>query len=141
MLMRTVFMSGKYLWKPYAYVSLIQVGRSNGRYHLIMLLSAMTVSVGIFSVKSARTINQNYMDRIWYNVGADMVVTPLWLSDAPIQAPDSRFDARLDEPADDIDDLRRIRYTEPPFAPFTRLSGVSHAAIVFNRENRCIDRK
>ena len=134
LLMRTVFVLGKYLWKPDAYVSLIQVARCNGRYHFIMLFLAMTVSVGIFSATSARTINQNYMDRIWYNVGADMVVTPLWLSDAPIQAPDSRFDASLDEPADDIDGLRRIRYTEPPFAPFTRLSGVSHAAKVFSKE-------
>lgn len=134
LLMRAVFMVGRYLWKPDAYISLIQIARFNGRYHFVMLFLAMTVSVGIFSAISARTINQNYMDRIWYNTGADMVITPLWLSDAPVQAPDSRFDTRLDEPVDDFAGLRRIRHIEPSFTPFTRLSGVSHAAKVFNRE-------
>lgn len=133
-LMRAVFMIGKYIWKPDAYITLIQLARYNARYHFIMLFLAMTVAVGIFGATSARTINQNYKDRIWYNIGADMVITPLWLSDAPAQAPDLRFRAPTDEPADGIEGIRRVRYTEPPFEPFTRLSGVEHAAKVFNRE-------
>jgi len=138
-LVQAVFLAGKYIWKPGSFVALIQMARNNGRYQFIMLFLAMTISVGIFSATAARTINRNYEDRIWYSSGACMIITPVWISDAPTQGPVLGPDTDNNVlRGDETDDLRRISYTEPPFLPFTQLSGVEHAAKVFDKDRTTV---
>ena len=72
-LVRLVFIVGKRFWSPSLYVSLLKVIRSAGEEQFIMIFLMFTLAVGIFSAKSARTINLNNDHTIMYQTGADLV--------------------------------------------------------------------
>lgn len=77
-LVRFVFFVGRRFWSPAFYLSLTQVGRSGGQEQFLMLFLVFTISVGIFSANSARTININEEDRTQYIDGADIVIKNEW---------------------------------------------------------------
>lgn len=43
----------------------------------------MTVSLGIYSSSIARTLEQNFIDSLMYEHGADVVLTEKWHFDTP----------------------------------------------------------
>ncbi len=62
-IIRLIFWLGRRVWSPVLYTSFISVGRSGGRETFVMLFLILTLSVGVFSANSARTIDQNIEDR------------------------------------------------------------------------------
>ncbi len=124
-LIRLVFWLGKKRWNPVFYATFIQVGRTSGQEQFVMLFIILTLSIGIFSANSARTVNQNIEDKIRYYIGADIVVKGDWNSNQP---PDW-FKSRM-LPNEKIYLPQETIYSEPDFGPFTKLSGVASATKV-----------
>ena len=70
----------KPLWTPAQYMAITTVCRSQGgRERFLMLFLVVTFSLGIFSANTARTINDQKEDRIYYAAGADITVKEYWL--------------------------------------------------------------
>ncbi len=70
-----IFFIGKKKWTPPFYSSFIRIGRSGSKEIFVMLFIIYSISVGIFSANSARTINNNLIDRYEYTSGADVIAT------------------------------------------------------------------
>ena len=68
-----LFYLGKKKWTPPFYSSFIRIGRSGSKEIFVMLFIIYSIAVGIFSANSARTINNNLVDRYEYLNGADVV--------------------------------------------------------------------
>ncbi|TXK80061.1 ABC transporter permease [Paenibacillus sp. N3.4] len=129
---RFIYILGRKWWPPYLYSTLLEVGRSTTQYQFIMLFIIMTLATGIFSASAARTMNQNVEEKIRYKNGADVVLQTKWENDAPppqMEPPSAVSDASKDSSVP-----KRVQYTEPPFLPFTQLSGVEAAARVFMKK-------
>lgn len=122
---RLLFRAGKSFWPPSLYASLVQIGRSGSQYQFFMLFLIITVSTGMFGAAAARTINQNYEDKIRYEHGADLVVQTLWGSNLLVPViPGGPPTTPNGEP---------VQYKEPPFEPFKTLSQAASAAKVFRK--------
>jgi putative ABC transport system permease protein len=141
-IIKFIYWLGKSIWPAHLYNTLIQVGRSSGNYHFLMVFLIMTLSIGLFSATAARTINKNIEERIMYDVGCDMALKPVWQSDAPIseglskpegEDPDKSAMQKEDQ------DFKKVQFAEPPFLPYTQLSGVQHAAKVFIKDDAWIE--
>lgn len=78
LLMRLIFNIGKRWWSPAGYASFLKITRSMGEEQFIMLFLVLTLSIGIFNAKAARTINLNMEDGIRYDYGAPVVVMEQW---------------------------------------------------------------
>lgn len=121
---RLIFWLGRSFWPPALYASLIQIGRSGTQYQFFMLFLILTVSTGMFSAGAARTINQNYEDKVRYTNGADLIVSTYW---------DSNLIPTMDGTPPSPPPGERAQFREPPFTPFEELSQVESLAKVFRR--------
>jgi len=89
-----------------------------------MLFIILSIAVGIFNANSARTLNQNAEDRIYYTNGADVVVQANWPS-SQVGADGEGSDGFASVSA------KEVYYQEPDFKQFTEMEGVESAARVF----------
>lgn len=80
-IIRFIFFLGRRYWSPSFYLSLTQVGRSNGMEQFLMLFLIFTIGVSIFSANTARSINTNQEENLEYVDGADIVITNEWKYD------------------------------------------------------------
>ena len=132
-LIRFIYFIGKKFWSPVLYASFLQVGRSGGKETFIMLFLIMTLSVGLFSANTARTLNTNTEERIQYTAGADMILTPAWESNAIIMTDEATGEQTtiLQETEKGYANDRLVTYIEPSFVPYETMEGVESAAKVF----------
>lgn len=80
-LLRLVYYVLRPFWTPSQYMAITTVCRSQGgKERFLMLFLVMTFSFGLFSANTARAINNNISDRIYYENGADVVMTEYSLS-------------------------------------------------------------
>ncbi len=130
-LVRLVFFIGKKRWSPVFYASFLQVGRSSGQEAFLMLFLVMTLSVGLFSANAARTINTNTVQRVQYNTGADIVVTPYWQSNAyTVQDENGAVSVVSKETSSGYSNDGYVTYVEPPYALYSQIQGVEASAKV-----------
>lgn len=136
---KLIYSLGRKWWPPYLYSTLLQVGRSTTQYQFIMLFIIMTLATGIFSASAARTMNKNVEEKIQYKNGSDIVLQTAWDNDAP---PPQSGPPGLESEAKPQGSVggtkKRVQYVEPPFMPFTQLTGVASAARVFKKEDAYI---
>lgn len=130
LLIRFIFSIGRKRWTPVLYASFIQVGRSGGREQFLMLFIIFTISLGIFSMNSARTINRNIEDRVSYETGTDITLEARWQDDnsAYLSGDDEVLAAMTSS-------SRTVHYAEPYFKPYTELSGISTATKVLRKND------
>lgn len=76
---RLVYSMGRKKWSPAMYASFLQITRTFGKQGFISIFMILTVAMGLFNANTARTINQNYEDRIQYENGADVTVKEQWV--------------------------------------------------------------
>lgn len=131
-----IYTVGRKWWPAYLYSTLLQVGRSTTQYQFIMLFIIMTLATGIFSASAARTMNKNVEEKIHYKNGSDIVLQTAWDNDAPPPetgppGPSSEAKPQGSEGGG----KKRVQYVEPPFMPFTQLTGVEAAARVFQKKD------
>ncbi len=140
LVVRLVYRVGKRFWSPAAYVSLNNIGRSStGRERFIMTFLILTVSLGIFFANTARALNQNAEDRVYYSAGADVVMSEKWYSsaidEAQAQGPSSNTSQETEE---DDRDSSELYYIEPAIERFEELAGVKDVTKVFSRKDAVI---
>jgi putative ABC transport system permease protein len=112
-----IYRLGRYFWNPSQYIAITTVRRSDGGERFLMLFLVITFSLGIFSANTARTINNNKSDMIYYSNGADVTLKEYWLS-SDESGGDSSFS-----------------YQETDFAKYENLAGVKTAAKVLRNES------
>jgi putative ABC transport system permease protein len=120
-LLRLLFRAGRRAWSPAAYAALLEVGRGASEATFLMLFLILTVSTGIFSGNSARTINWNVAAKTRYMVGADVTLRERW---APLGSEDPAGVAEV---------------REPPFRRFRELEGVRLATPVLRRDGVTVE--
>lgn len=124
-LIKVIFWLGRKVWSPVFYASLIQVGRSEKRYHFFMLFIILTLAIGIYNANSARTFNTNMTERIRYDIGADIAVREHWEGEAsPFAEEESQMEGYIPP--------TNSGYVEPPFYRFTEIPGVETATKVLH---------
>ncbi len=128
-IIRFVSWLGRKYWTPVLYTSITQVGRSSGREQFLMLFLILTISIGVFSANSARTINQNIEDRINYANGADLTLQMQWPSNKPTTS--STAGPPSEESATVSQQTQAVIYQEPAFSKYSKLDGTVAAARVF----------
>lgn len=133
-LIEFLFRAGQKSWPPVIYSSLINTSRIRSRGRFLMIFLVATVSMGIFSSAAARTINQNYEDRIEYNIGADIRLKEKWKSfdPDPQYTPDGQPVKKHEK------DL--IYPGEPSFEKYLELEGVRSATKVYANDRAYINR-
>ncbi|HCJ41381.1 ABC transporter permease [uncultured Ruminococcus sp.] len=139
---RIISRIGQRFWSPAQYVSLTNIGRSTtGRERFLMLFLVLTVSLGIFFANTARAINRNAEETVYYANGADIVLTEEWYSSKTEAARKSAAPTAngapqqaAEEPSEDDDTATVVTYTEPVFERFEKLAGVRHTAKVFRHD-------
>jgi putative ABC transport system permease protein len=122
---------GNRFWTPVMYTSLVQVGRSSGREQFLMLFLILTISIGIFNANSARTINQNVMDKESYKTGADITLQMHWSSNEVASMPSIGGPSAAQEDTSQTNTDQVITYQEPDFNIYSKLAGTTAAAKVF----------
>ncbi len=129
LVIRLISWSGRKLWTPVVYSSFIQVGRSGGREQFLMLFLILTISIGVFNANSARTINQNIVDKVNYQYGADLTLQMEWSSNEIVNTAPAMPSGM---PASNTTSAAQvITYQEPDFSMYSKLDGTQAAARVF----------
>ena len=59
-------------------LTLRQLSRNSGQYMPLLLLLILTVSLGIYTASTARTLDRNFVDQIYFGIGADLSLTERW---------------------------------------------------------------
>jgi putative ABC transport system permease protein len=76
-LIKLVFKLGKKIWPSWMYFSLNRTGQNRDCSN-IMLFLILTISIGVFSADSARSINYHIESNSKISVGADIIYKPKW---------------------------------------------------------------
>ncbi len=129
LVIRLISWAGRKVWSPAIYSSFIQVGRSGGREQFLMLFLILTISIGVFNANSARTINQNIVDKVNYQYGADLTLQMEWQSNEikdTVAVPSGLPTVDTTTPL-----APAIIYQEPDFHIYSKLDGTAAAARVF----------
>ena len=131
---RFIHWAGKRFWPVEMHIPLNQVSRSLRSYHFLIIFLIMTLSMGIFSATTARTINRNLEEKIMYINGSDLVIQPEWLKTAGgmqlIHRNSVRHSLEVDMLNDPTDTM--FEFIEPDFNAYKKLDGVESAARIFN---------
>lgn len=144
MIIRLVYKLGKRFWTPAQYVSLNNIGRSStGREGFIMVFLILTVSLGLFFANTARALNRNAEERIYYSVGCDAVMAEEWYSSSSdsavieedaLSAASSASSTSENSEESSSADASALTYIEPTFERFENLSGVNMATRVYKND-------
>ncbi|MDE6579697.1 MAG: FtsX-like permease family protein, partial [Ruminiclostridium sp.] len=117
--LKLIYKAGRLLWTPAQYMALTSVSCAGGsKERFLMLFLILTFSYGIFSANTARAINNNKSDMIYYQNGADIVITEYW--------PETEYSSG--------DSTEKV-YKEPDFSRYKELTGVESAAKVLYDDN------
>ncbi len=137
--LRLFYWCGKKYWSPSLYISLINVARSNSQDKFLMLFLIFTMSIGIFNATSARTINQNEMDKLAYMTGADMVLVSDW-EPYRITPPGAGFSDPTQAFASAAV-TKALYRSEPDYRPFKAIDGAKMVTKVLNRKSITVSLK
>lgn len=113
--LKFVYAAGNRLWDPAQYLALGTVRRNNGGERFLMLFLVITFSLGIFSANTARAVNNNKRDMIYYSNGADVRVSEYRLESAG--------------------EFASFIYNETDFSKYENLAGVESAAKVLRNDS------
>ncbi|MCH5201086.1 MAG: FtsX-like permease family protein [Oscillospiraceae bacterium] len=113
-LLKLIYFIGRPFWTPTQYMSLTTVSCAGGsRERFLMLFLILTFACGLFSANTARAINNNKEDMIYYQNGADVTLMEYWTEQ---QNPDGITST----------------YQERDFSRFEELAGVESATKVLS---------
>ncbi|MBQ3864812.1 MAG: FtsX-like permease family protein [Clostridia bacterium] len=130
--LRLIYYIGRRFWSSSAYTGFLQVIRTFSQAQFMILFFIITLSMGIFYANAAQTVNMNLEEIERYKNGADLVVQPIWDSNAVVDAQTGQT-----VPAGDSQgyaNTGKISYTEPDFSLYEGLAGTKAAAKVRVKE-------
>ena len=125
-IIRLLFSVGRSIWPPAIYASL-SAARSRPRSRYIMIFIILTISNSLVASAAARTINQNCLDRVMYDIGADLVIKERW----SFTDPNPQFDnhGSYIKPDD-----KELFFFEPPFEKYSEPGQVALATKVYRND-------
>ncbi|MDH4619771.1 ABC transporter permease [Brevibacillus sp. AY1] len=129
-LLHGIYWLGRRFWPISVHTTLVQVGRASRQYQFLMLFVTITVAIGMFSASTARTINLNAEEQIFYQNGTDIRLMVDWINDKPVVFLHRNPAMQEGSPGPESP-KPPIQYVEPDFLPFQQLPGVEHATRVF----------
>lgn len=128
LIIRLIYKIGKRFWSPAAYVSLNNIGRSStGRERFLMVFLVLTVSLGIFFANTARALNRNAEEKVYYTIGCDAIITENWKSEVHSYTDESTGE-----------NASVTNYIEPTFERFAGLPQVESSARVLKSYHTAI---
>ena len=116
LLVKLIYFLGKKWWSPALYTSFLQIVRAKGNQGFMMVFLILTVAMGIFNARTARTINTNSEEKIRYITGADIVLQENWSDNS--------------EDAGELGAAFELSYEEPDFQKYLAMDGVQSATKV-----------
>lgn len=120
-LLKLINLVGRFIWTPAQYMAISTVSCAGGsKERFLMLFLILTFAFGLFSANTARAINNNKEDMIYYRNGADVVIKEYWI-----------------EREYAVDGGSVTTYEERDFSRFEQLEGVETATrVLINTEAR-----
>ena len=115
LLTRLVFRLFRRRWSPALYAAFLQVIRTRYRQNFIMIFLILTIALGVFNARAARTINTGEEDNIRYGIGADLVLQEKWSDNSGQRSMDPSLE---------------LVYREPDFYRYQNLDGAAHVTRV-----------
>lgn len=139
---RLIFKVRKKKWQPAGYTAFLQVIRTKSKQYFIMAFLILTIALGIFNAKSARTVNTNAEKRISYQNGADIVLMEQWdgmededaekeVVEAIVSEEGNIENAEEYEASKQEKDISSDDYSEPDFEKYSKIKGVEKTAKVY----------
>ena len=116
LLINLIFRSTVRLWPPEYYAAFIQVTRTKGHEQFLMIFLILTLSLGVYNSNSARTINQNSEERIYYKNGADLIIKPYFHSDKANSSGDLIRETNVSN--------EKVKYIDIPYEIFSKIDGL-----------------
>jgi len=132
-IVRMVFRLGKKVWSPSGYLSLVNVGREKNNFIMIFLI--LTISISIFNIKAARTMNSRVENTTRYLTGADVVLQGAWKLADTAGSPNS---IGAYTGADNIGSMKPVYFKEPEYSLFSNLKGAESTTKVFVKKDAAI---
>lgn len=122
-LLKIIYFIGKLFWTPSQYMAISTVSCAGGsKERFLMLFLILTFAYGLFSANTARAINNNKNDMIYYSNGADVTITEYWI-----------------EQEYTIGGSTMVSYQERDFSRFEELAGVESATkVLIDKEAKCV---
>ena len=121
-----VYTVGKKRWRPALYSSFLWVLRTRSKQGYIVAFLVITLAIGIFNARTARTVNTAEEERIAYMTGADVVLQEAWT--------DNRSESVGLNPSLTF----RLHYFEPDFGKYLSLDGAETLTkVISDREATC----
>ena len=108
-----IFKIGQSFWPPSIYTSMIKFARSSHEVQYIMLFLILSVSIGILSAQTARTLNLNNDHMVQYMSGSDLRFRERWFNNIPTGG---GLDRVIMETG--------VEYFEPDFSRYTNFEEV-----------------
>lgn len=113
-LLKLISLFGRPFWSPSQYMALSTVSCAGGsKERFLMLFLILTFACGLFSANTARAINNNKEDMIYYKNGADITLMEYWMEQSYASG-----------------DSTKSVYYERDFSRYEQLAGVESAAKV-----------
>ncbi len=131
LILSLIFRIGKKKWDPAWYASFLRVLRTRNKQYFIMMFLTLTIALGIFNAKSARTINQGEEERISYAVGADVVLQERWSDEEEEQEEFPEEEQEGDEAEAEPVQINADDYTEPDIDKYASIENVTDITKVY----------
>ena len=121
-----VYSIGKKHWSPSLYSSFLWVQRTRNSQGYIVAFLVITLAIGIFNARTARTVNTNEEERIRYMAGADIRLQEKWT------------DNRAESFGPNPNPAFKLRYTEPDYGKFLSADGAEVVTkVIYDSEAAC----
>ena len=122
-LVRLLFRIGKNRFTSPTYAAFLQIIRTRRGSGVISVFLVLTIAMSVFHANMARTVSANQIERIEYNLGADVVTTEPW-----------RLKVLSSETP------KRWQYTEPDFKVYQRLvdEGLAESVTKVVRDDKAV---
>jgi putative ABC transport system permease protein len=130
LIIKLIFTIGKRFFSPSLYASFIKVSRSSGDEQFIMIFLILTLALGIFDAKSARTLNLNMEQKVNYQIGADIVLKQVWEEIQGIESTGEGEDTSYTTTSEG--------YLEPDYTKFAEIKGVEQTTKVLKIEDTSV---
>ena len=117
-----IFKAGQKLWSPALYASFLRVLRARNSHTFIMVFLMLTIALGIFNARTARTVNNSAEEQTRYSMGADLVLQEKWEDNSQ-------------QLADSGGSSEDIVYYEPDFGKYLNIDGVESVTRVYVTDN------
>lgn len=125
-LLKLMGLVGRLFWTPSQYMAVSTVSCAGGsKERFLMLFLILTFAYGLFSANTARAINNNKEDMIYYQNGAEVVIKEYWM-----------------EQEYSVGGTTVTTYEEHDFSKFEELAGVQSATkVLINTEAKVTGRE